>query len=129
MPIIIAILIAFLGFGGVGGCMAIYPKYNVYTSRMAGQAQLAEAEGNRQIAVRAAMAKRDSAKMEADAEIIRAKGVAAANRIVAQGLGGPGGYLRYHSLARKRVVSGKRVAVRVALWERGSVQKKYSKRQ
>src|SRR3546814_21074639 len=62
---------------------------------MAGQAQLAEAEGNRQIAVRAAMAKRDSAKMEADAEIIRAKGVAEANRIAAQGLGGPEGYLRY----------------------------------
>src|SRR3546814_19851113 len=61
---------------------------------MAGQAQLAEAEGNRQIAVRAAMAKRDSAKMEADAAIIRAKGVAEANRIVAQGLGGPEGYLR-----------------------------------
>src|SRR3546814_11933997 len=51
--------------------------------------------GNRQIAGRAAMAKRDSAKMEADAEIIRAKGVAEANRIVAQGLGGPEGYLRY----------------------------------
>src|SRR3546814_10117840 len=62
---------------------------------ISGQAQLAEAEGNRQIAVRAAMAKRDSAKMEADAEIIRAKGVAEANRIVAQGLGGPEGYLRY----------------------------------
>src|SRR3546814_5164430 len=88
MPIIIALLIAFLGFGGVGGCMAIYPKYNVSTSRMAGQAPLAEAEGNRQIAVRAAMATRDSAKMEPAAEILRAKGVAEANRIVAQGLGG-----------------------------------------
>src|SRR3546814_12973609 len=53
MPIIIAILIAFLGFGGVGGCMAIYPKYNVYPSRMSGQAQIAAAEGNRQLAVRA----------------------------------------------------------------------------
>src|SRR3546814_20929042 len=98
MPIIIAILIAFLGFGGVGGCMAIYPKYNVYTSRMAGQAQLAEAEGNRQIAVRAAIAKRDSVKMEADAEINRVKGVAEVNRIVAQGLAGPEGYLRSYNI-------------------------------
>lgn len=95
MPVILALLLALIGFGGVGGCMALYPKYNVYSSRMAGQAQLAEAEGNRQIAVRAAMAKRDSARMEADAEIIRARGVAEANRIVAQGLGGPEGYLRY----------------------------------
>ncbi|API58559.1 membrane protease subunit [Tardibacter chloracetimidivorans] len=95
MPVVIILLVALLSFGGVGGCMAFYPQYNVYSSRMAGQAQLAEAEGNRQIAVRAAMAKRDSAKMEADAEIIRAKGVAEANRIVAQGLGGPEGYLRY----------------------------------
>src|SRR3546814_17160793 len=80
MPIIIAILIAFLGFGGVGGCMAIYPTYNVYTSRMAGQAQLAEAEGNRPIAVRAAMANRESANMDADAELTPTNGRTEATR-------------------------------------------------
>ncbi|MEL6113544.1 MAG: membrane protease subunit, partial [Pseudomonadota bacterium] len=37
----------------------------------------------------------EAAKFYAEAEIERAKGVAEANRIVAEGLGGPDGYLRY----------------------------------
>ena len=42
-----------------------------------------------------AEAKLESAKLLAQAEVERAKGVAEANRIVADGLGGPEGYLRY----------------------------------
>ncbi|UCF13226.1 MAG: hypothetical protein JSW06_02935 [Thermoplasmatales archaeon] len=41
-----------------------------------------EADWNRQIAIREAEAKRESAKALADAEIIRAKGVAEANEII-----------------------------------------------
>jgi regulator of protease activity HflC (stomatin/prohibitin superfamily) len=79
----------------VGGCLAGAPQYNVYSARLNGEAQLAEAESSRQIAVREAMAARDSAELKAEAEIIRARGVAEANKIVSEGLGGLEGYLRY----------------------------------
>lgn len=72
-----------------------FPTYNVWSSEMHGKAQLAEAEGNRQIAVLEAQAIKDSAQLKAEAEVIRAEGVAKANKIVADGLGGPDGYLRY----------------------------------
>lgn len=71
------------------------PYVNVWQRGMAGQAQMAEAEANRQIKVREAQATLDAAKMLAAAEVERAKGVAEANKIVADGLGGPEGYLRY----------------------------------
>lgn len=78
----------------IAGLLA-YPYANVWQRSMSGKAQLAEAEFNRQIKVREAMATKDSAQALADAEVIRAEGVAEANRIVADGLGGPEGYLRY----------------------------------
>lgn len=76
---------------GLWGC----PQYNLYSQRMSGKAELARADSNRQIAVREAAARLESAKMLADAEVARARGVAEANKIVARGLGGPEGYLRY----------------------------------
>ena len=72
-----------------------WPKYRVYSATLHGQAVLAEAESSRQVAVREALATKDSAQYKAEAEIIRARGVAQANHIVASGLGGPEGYLRY----------------------------------
>lgn len=72
-----------------------FPTYNVWTKEMDGKAQLAEAEGNRQIAVLEAQAIKDSATLKAEAEVIRADGVSKANKIVAEGLGGAEGYLRY----------------------------------
>ena len=77
------------------GSLAAYPYTNIWQRSMSGKAQLAEAEFNRQIKVREATAIKDSAQALADAEVIRAQGVAEANRIVADGLGGPEGYLRY----------------------------------
>ncbi len=73
----------------------LYPYSNVWQKSLSGKAALQEAEYSRQIKVREAQATLDSAKMLADAEIARAKGIAEANRIVADGLGGPEGYLRY----------------------------------
>lgn len=86
---------AFLLLGGVGGCMWGYPKYKVYTQEMDGKAVLAQATSSRRVAVEEAQALKDSAKFKAEAEVIRAQGVADANRIVAEGLGGAEGYLRY----------------------------------
>ena len=71
------------------------PKYRVYSMELRGQAVLAEAESSRQVAVREAQALKDSALFKAEAEIIRAEGVSKANKIIAEGLGGPEGYLRY----------------------------------
>ena len=81
------ILFLFLLFG--------WPAYNVYRQEQAGRAALAEAQSSRQIAVLEARAKLESAKMLADAEVLRAEGAARANRILQDSLGGPEGYLRY----------------------------------
>lgn len=72
-----------------------YPRYAVWQQRMQGQAELARAEQNRRIAVSEAEAKKESAKQLAEAEIIRAKGVAESNRIIGESLKGNDGYLRY----------------------------------
>ena len=75
----------------MGGC----PYYNVWQQGLAGEAELRRAEQNRQIMIQEAQAKKESASMLADAEVIRAQGVKEANDIIAEGLGGPEGYLRY----------------------------------
>jgi len=85
--IILAGLVAF----GMWGC----PQYAVYNQGLQGEAELARAEQNRQIAIQEAQARLDSADLLAQAEVTRAKGVAEANSIIADGLGGPEGYLRY----------------------------------
>jgi predicted PurR-regulated permease PerM len=71
------------------------PIVNVWVSEMNGKAEYAQAEYNRQIKVLEAQAALESAKSYAAAEVERAKGVAQANDIVKQGLGGSEGYLRY----------------------------------
>lgn len=77
--------------GALYGC----PQYSVYSARLGGDATLAEAESARQVTVRQAQADLDAAKLKAEAEVERAKGVSQANKIIADGLGGPDGYLRY----------------------------------
>lgn len=72
-----------------------WAHYSIWSSDMSGKARFALANQDREIRVREATAKRDSAKLEAEAEVERAKGVAAANKIVSDGLGGPEGYLKY----------------------------------
>lgn len=83
-----AVVVAALG-------VVLNPYVRVWTYGMEGQAQMAQAEANRQIKVREAQSTRDAAVLLAEAEVARAKGVAEANKIVADGLGGPEGYLRY----------------------------------
>ena len=73
----------------------ISPNIYIWQQSMAGQAELAHAEYSRQIATCEAMAKKESAKALADAEVIRAEGVAKANKIIGDSLAGNEGYLRY----------------------------------
>lgn len=75
--------------------MWLYPKWNVYSSQLSGEAKLKEAESSRQIAVKEAQAKMDSSKLLAQAEVERAKGVAEANKIIGQSLNNNESYLRY----------------------------------
>ena len=59
------------------------PKYKVYSRELNGKAQLKEAEWNRKIAIEEAEAIKESAKLKAEAEVIRAEGIARANEIIA----------------------------------------------
>jgi regulator of protease activity HflC (stomatin/prohibitin superfamily) len=72
-----------------------FPVYNVWQRELAGKAELAQAEYSRRIAVAEAHAKKDSAKLLAEAEIERALGVAKANKIIGDSLKGNEAYLRY----------------------------------
>lgn len=90
---ILFLLIVVVG-GGVGSCAA-YNSVRVWNAESAGEAELAQATSNRRIAVLEAQAKLDSAALQSQAEVARARGLAEANKIVATSLGGPGNYLRY----------------------------------
>ena len=75
--------------------MFAYPKYRVWQQGLEGEAELKRAEQNRKIAVQEAEAKKEAARSLADAEIIRAQGVAKANEIIGGSLKGNEEYLRY----------------------------------
>lgn len=79
----------------IWGICAGTSVYNVWAEGKAGEAELAHAEANRQIKTLEAKAAMESSKHLADAEIIRARGVAEANKIIGDSLKGNEGYLRY----------------------------------
>ncbi len=78
----IAVILVLVGLCvlGLWGC----PLYNVYVKSKAGQGLLEEAEYTRQIA-----------KLDAEAEVARAKGIAAADSIISEGLEDSDNYLTY----------------------------------
>ena len=86
-----SLIVVALLCGSLYGC----PQYNVYSSQMAGEAELAQAKYSKQVAVQTAQAKLDSADLMAQADVRRAEGVAKANEILQKSLGGPDGYLRW----------------------------------
>ena len=90
--------IALLAVGGVAVLGLIFvggPQYNVWAQSLQGKAELQKAEYTRQVAVLEAQAKKDSAQQLADAEIIRASGVAKANQIIGDSLKDNREYLQY----------------------------------
>lgn len=89
--IAITLFLCFLITIGMIGC----PQYEVWQKGLSGKAQLKEAEWNRQIKIKEAEARKESASYEAEAEIIRASGVAKANKIIGDSLKGNDAYLRY----------------------------------
>ncbi len=102
ITLIIVIPILVLIALGMMGC----PKYNVWQKALAGEAQLKQAEWNRQIKIKEAEAEEKSAGLlgranitkaeyAAKAEVARAKGVAEANKIIGSSLKGNNEYLKY----------------------------------
>ncbi|CAN5360379.1 hypothetical protein BH10PSE4_BH10PSE4_38010 [soil metagenome] len=103
-----------LGVLGVGlvvlvivGLLVGWPQYSVFAARKHGEAELARATQNRQVRVQEAMAKFEAADFDAKAEVRRAQGVAQANTIIAQSLGGPEGYLRWRYIEMLQETSEK----------------------
>ena len=71
--IAVVVVIAVLMFG--------LPLYNVWQQEMSGKAEMAKAEQNRKILVEEAKARLEAEKLNAEAEIERAKGMAQAMEI------------------------------------------------
>lgn len=70
-----------LGFLVVGSCWAV-PQYNVYQQEKSGEAEFKKAEQNRRITVEEAQAELDASDLIRQADVIRAEGIAEANRII-----------------------------------------------
>jgi predicted Holliday junction resolvase-like endonuclease len=67
---------------GLWGC----PQYNVYSKTMTGKAVLAEAESSRKVAIEEARARMESSSLLAQADTIRAHGIARSNEIIGASL-------------------------------------------
>ena len=89
------VLIAGLGLAIILGLMFGMPKYNVWQQKMTGEAEFSRAMQNRKIKIEEAKAEKESAKFRAEAEIIRAEGVAKANEIIGGSLKDNKDYLTY----------------------------------
>ena len=76
--ILVSVLVGFLF---VIGLMIGIPYYNVWQQEMDGKAEFSKAEQNRRIKVEEAKANLEAEKLNAQAEIERAKGAAAAIKI------------------------------------------------
>lgn len=76
---------------GMWGC----PTYRVYSARKEGEALLAQAQSSKEVAVAEARAKMESAALLAQADTIRAHGIASSNQIIGKSLEGNPAYLQW----------------------------------
>src|SRR5690554_4513908 len=75
------ISVLFLGVVIIVGLMFGLPRYNVWQQEMAGKAEMAKAEQNRKILVEEAKARLEAEKLNAQAEIERARGMSEAMKL------------------------------------------------
>lgn len=66
----------------VGACMWIIPTYSVWSARQSGKAKLAHADFERETQVVNAKANLEAQKYNAEAEVVRAEGIAKANNAI-----------------------------------------------
>lgn len=76
-------------------CLWGCPKYKVYNQQKEGEALLAHAQSSREVAVAEAKAKMESASLLAQADTIRAHGVARSNEIIGASLKNNEAYLHW----------------------------------
>ena len=79
----------------IAACMYVFPVYMVWQQEKSGEAKFREAEWSRQIAIEEANARKESSVLDAEAEIIRARGLAEANEIIGGSLKNNPEYLTY----------------------------------
>jgi hypothetical protein len=73
----------------------LWPQYKVYKERKMGEAELQRANYSRQIQIVESHAKLESASNLAAADTIRARGIAASNKIIGQSLENNPAYLQW----------------------------------
>lgn len=88
--LIIMLILGLIVFG-MWGC----PQYNVYQQRKEGEASLAHAQSSKEVAVAEAKAKMESAAYNAQADTIRAHGIARSNQIIGNSLKNNQEYLQW----------------------------------
>jgi len=89
--ILAMVIIAFIG--AIISAIFISSSVEPWFANNTGKAQLAKATQNRQIAILEARAQKESAVLKAEAEVERAKGIAEANKIIANSITDE--YLKY----------------------------------
>ena len=80
------LLIAFVVFGGIGACAYGVPQYNLYKAETMKREKIAEAKANSDSAEYEAERAVEIAQAQAEADIIRAEGIAEANRLISESL-------------------------------------------
>lgn len=78
---------------GMSVILWAFPQYKVYSRELNGKAELREAEWNKKIQIEAAIAEKEAAKLKAESEVIRAGGIAEANKIISDSI--TENYIRY----------------------------------
>ncbi len=116
-----------------------WPKYKVYSSELAGQARLKEAEWSKQILIQEAKAQEQAsllqaqakvtlAKAQGQAEVEHARATAEANRIIGESLRDNEAYLRYLWIQGLKDGAGERIYIPteagLPILEAGELKKK-----
>ncbi len=92
-------------------CMWGCPRYNVYSARKEGEAILAHAQSSKEVAVNEAKAKMEAAELLAQADTIRAHGVARSNEIIGNSLKNNEAYLKWLWIDKLDMSSGQVIYV------------------
>jgi hypothetical protein len=94
-PIVLVAVCLVAALGAIAGLAFGLPQYHVYCERQGGRAVLAKSEFAKQALIQEAHSKQEAARFLAEAEVIRADGVAKANKIIGDSLQGNEAYLHY----------------------------------
>lgn len=88
-------LIAINVLTGCSACRSYQREQRMFDAEYKGKGELLEAESNKKVIIETAKANLESAKMNAEADIIRARGVAESNRIIGSSLENNKAYLEW----------------------------------